>query len=79
MSIEQLRTQIDARTRALRTLLQGLVVDVGVAVLMVLATALPGVQWTRVWWLALLGLLGKTACTAGSSWLHRRFGGTPPA
>ena len=66
------QTLTDARQRALRTLAQGLALDVAAAVVMVLSAALPGVEWTGRWWLALLGLLGKTALTAVASWAHRQ-------
>jgi hypothetical protein len=68
--------QADATNRAWRTLVQGLLLDVLVAVVMAAATVVSDVEWTRVWWLALGGLLAKTAITAIVSYLARTL--VPP-
>lgn len=66
----------DARRRALRTLLQGLLLDVATAVIAVLTVALTNVSWTREWWLGLGGLLVKSVSTAVMSYIARRV--VPP-
>lgn len=67
----------DARQRGLRTLAQGLAVDVAIAVATVAATQAGDVRWTKAWWAALGLLLAKTALGAAASWLHRHL--QPPA
>jgi hypothetical protein len=61
----------DARNRALRTFLQGLLLDVGIAVLLTANDALNGGKDTDY---RLLGAsLLKTAITAAISYMMRRF------
>lgn len=66
----------DAKSRALRTLAQGLLLDVATAVVAVAATWIPGVQWTRAWWTALGLLVAKTALVAAVAYAARRL--VPP-
>jgi hypothetical protein len=66
----------DARSRAWRTCVQGLLTDVAVAVIMVLATQVGDLQWTGAWWGALGLLLLKTAVQSGVAHLARRV--VPP-
>lgn len=66
----------DASNRAWRTLMQGLLLDVLVAVGMVLVTSLTSVEWTRKYWLALAALLLKTTIQAVVSYLSRKI--VPP-
>lgn len=72
-----LPTNADAWQRAIRTLLIGLLVDAGTAVAGVLATALPGVHWTREWWLALGGLVATTVVKSVASYIGRKV--APPS
>lgn len=60
--------QADARERSLRSLVQGLALDVAVAVVLVLATAFNEIEWTPTYW-KLLGLtLAKSVLQAGASY-----------
>lgn len=72
-------TVADARSRAVRTFLQGLGLDVAVAVTSGLAVALGDVHWTRAWWALQVGLLAKTAAQTAVAYLHRRLGPPPSA
>jgi hypothetical protein len=63
--------QADARNRSFRSLIQGLALDVGVAVVLILATAFTSIEWTPQYW-KLLGLtLAKSVLQAGASYLMR--------
>lgn len=73
------RVATDARSRALRTLAQGLLLDVAAAVVAVAATWLPDVQWTRAWWMALGLLVAKTALLAAVSYAARKVVPPPSA
>lgn len=70
-------TSTDARNRAFRTLVQGVALDVFVAVVAVLYTTVGDAAWTREYWLGLAGLLAKSAVTAVVSYFARRY--LPPA
>ena len=60
----------DAATRALRTFVQNLALDTGVAVF---AVAVPLVQAEHINW-PLLGLaVGKTALATSASYIHRKL------
>ena len=67
----------DAKSRALRTAIQGLIVDVSVAVVGVATTAVADVRWTRAYWAALGLLVAKTAVQSAVSYVARRV--VPPA
>ena len=67
----------DAWQRLVRTLVIGLLVDVGTAVAGVLATALPGVHWTKEWFVALGGLLATTVVKAIAAYIGRKV--SPPS
>jgi hypothetical protein len=67
----------DAWQRFVRTLVIGLVVDVATAIAGALAAALPGVHWTKEWWIALGGLVATTAVKAIASYIARKV--APPA
>lgn len=73
-AVEQVRS--DARERSLRTFFQGLGIDVGVALLLVLATTFSEIEWTGKYWATLGLLLAKTFLQAGVSNLVRRL--VPP-
>lgn len=69
----------DARTRAWRTLFQGLIVDVLLAVVAALALVLadPAFEWSLAYWGAVGLSLGKTALTAVTAYIMRQA--APPA
>lgn len=69
-------TAADARNRALRTFLWGLAIDVTFALSSVLGVAMGEIHWTKAYWLALGGLLLKTALTAAVSYAMRHL--APP-
>lgn len=48
-------TKTDAKSRAWRTFLQGLAIDVGVSLVLFLYTATAVIEWTKAYWI-LLGL-----------------------
>lgn len=65
-----------AKKRGLQTLVQGLLVDVAVAVALVILTILPGVQtWDDVMllWPAWLLLIAKSLVQAVVAWIIRRW------
>lgn len=66
--------KLDARNRAFRTLVQGLLADVIAAVLLVVIPAVNGSDfaWSGTFWLALLALAGKSALTAALSYIGRQ-------
>jgi hypothetical protein len=68
--------RMDARRRAVRTLVQGMLVDVGVAVCATLSTALADVRWTRAWWVLLGALLVKTSVQTAVAYAARHL--VPP-
>lgn len=71
--------KLDARNRAWRTLVQGLLIDVLAAVLLVALPAINGSDfaWTAAFWLTLGGLAAKSALTAALSYIARQV--LPPA
>ncbi len=64
---------IDARNRALRTFLVGLLIDVGVALVMVLTEVLNN-EPNDVDWRLLPALLLKTALASAGSYVLRKYG-----
>jgi hypothetical protein len=69
---------LDALNRALRTLVQGLLVDVSGAVVLVATQQLADLQWTKAYWAALGLLLIKTVVSTGVAYVGRRVA-PPPA
>jgi len=68
----------DASNRGLRTLAQGLAVDVLAAVAVVLTAAVAGgIEWTEAYWVALGLAVAKSAVTALVSYVARLV--VPPA
>lgn len=68
----------DASVRGLRTLAQGLAVDVLAAIAIAATAALAGgIEWTRAYWLALGLAVGKSVLTALVSYIARLV--VPPA
>lgn len=63
----------DAKDRAWRTFLQGLGIDVAIAVTVVLALAFTDIQWTAEYWFALGGSLGRTVLQSGVAYVMRVF------
>jgi hypothetical protein len=61
----------DAINRAVRTLIQGILTDILVAVGLVLVAASTSIVWTSEWWLGLAVLLGKTIVTSVISYVAR--------
>lgn len=74
------RTTQDARNRAWRTFLQGLLVDVAVAVVFAVGPSVAGSDFafTRVYWLGLGVLAARTAVQAAVSYVARRKLPPPP-
>jgi len=71
---QQKQLAADARNRALRTFLVGLVIDLTVAVALVLVTALADIgSWGEVQWSLLSFTVAKTLVSTGCSYLLRRF------
>lgn len=64
----------DARNRALRTFLQGLGVDLLLAICLVASEAMTAAQPD---WRLLLLTLAKTAVTTAASYVMRRYGRAP--
>lgn len=77
MSTYSPATTADARNRAWRTFLQGLLVDVGAVLAAVLVVALGDVEWTQTYWIGVASLVGKTVITAVVSYVARKT--VPPA
>ena len=79
MSTYSGNTLADARSRAWRTLAQGLAVDVLAAIVLVIGPALAGADfaWTRGYWLAVAGLAARSAITAVVAYVARQV--LPPA
>jgi hypothetical protein len=63
--------QSDAKDRAWRTLIQGLLLDLSVAIVLVLAPAVSAVEWTSEYWTALGLLVAKSAVQSLVSYLMR--------
>jgi hypothetical protein len=64
---------VDARSRAARSLLWGLAVDVSVAVVLALITNVGGLEWTATYWRALGLMVAKTAVQAAVAYAGRRL------
>lgn len=60
----------EAIVRALRTAVQNLAIDVGVAVF---AVALPLIQGDTINWALLGATVAKTALATAASWAHRKL------
>lgn len=64
----------DAMDRSFRTLRQGLLLDLAVAVILVLSTAFSSnIEWTPTYWKALGLTLAKSVLQAGVSYFYRLF------
>lgn len=60
----------EATIRALRTLVQNLAVDVGVAVVVAVSPLIVG---TQLDWRLIAVTAGKTALATAASWIHRKL------
>lgn len=70
--------EADARNRALRTFVQGFGIDVAAGAVTALAIGIAGgIEWTRLYWVALGLAVGKSIVQAGVSYLARKL--VPPA
>ncbi len=69
-------TDSDARNRAWRTLLQGLGIDVAVAVVAVLTPLLTNVEWTQAFWTGVGALAAKSIVQAVVAFVARKV--VPP-
>ena len=67
----------DARIRAIRSFMWGLFLDVSTFVVTVLITAFTSIEWTKEYWIALAGLLGKTVLQSAVAYVARRL--LPPS
>lgn len=67
----------DARNRAVRTFVHGLIFDVLVALVAAVSATVGGIEWTRTYWLALGLLLAKTAVQAAISYAARHIAPPP--
>ncbi len=61
----------DAKDRTIRTVLQGLAIDVSVAVVLVLAVAFTTIEWTQTYWVALGLSLGRTVLQSVVAYFFR--------
>ncbi len=61
----------DAKDRSVRTVLQGLAIDVSVAVVLVLAVAFTTIEWTQTYWVARGLSLGRTILQAVVAYFMR--------
>lgn len=66
-------THKDARIRAIRSFMWGLLLDVSAFVVTVLLTAFTNIEWTKEYWIALGGLLAKTILQASVAYIARRL------
>ena len=71
MSEESSLVQADAAERSLRSFIQGLVLDLVVAITLVLATAFSAIEWTPTYWKVLGLTLAKSVLQAVVSYVMR--------
>jgi hypothetical protein len=69
-------TAADARNRAVRTLVQSLLVDVALALVLALTPVLADIKWERSYWVAVGLLAARSVITAVLSWAARKL--VPP-
>lgn len=63
--------KLDARSRAWRTLAQGLGIAVATAIVGVLATAVGDIEWTRAYWVGVGVLAANAGVQAAVAYAHR--------
>jgi hypothetical protein len=66
----------DARIRATRSFMWGMLIDVCIAVVLVLSTAISTLEWTREYWVALGLSAAKSVLQAAVTYVARRV--VPP-
>lgn len=71
-----MNAEADARNRAWRTLMQGLLIDVAAALVLVLTPALTTVEWTPAFWAGVAALAGKSVLQAVVAFVARKV--VPP-
>ncbi len=70
--------EADARNRAFRTFVQGFGLDVAAGAATALAVGIAGgIEWTRLYWVALGLAVAKSVVQAAVSYFARKF--VPPA
>lgn len=73
----QRATNRDARVRALRSFMWGLLIDVGVAITLILLTAFTSIEWTSTYWIGLGLTLAKSVLQAIVAYFARKL--LPPS
>jgi hypothetical protein len=63
----------DAKDRAVRTFIQGLITDAGFALGGILLTAADQIEWTENYWKGLAVLAGKTVILTALSYVGRKL------
>lgn len=66
----------DAKNRAWRTFLQGLLLDVVTTVAVAVAAQLSDIRWTKEYWLGVAALVGKSVVMAVVAYVMRKV--APP-
>lgn len=66
-------TRAAAGERSWRTFLQGMGIDVGVAVVLVISAAVGNLDWSTAFWTSLLTSVGKTVVQTAVAYLMRVF------
>lgn len=67
------KDHVDAKDRAWRTFIQGLGIDVAIAVTLVLVVAFKDIEWTPLYWAGLGSSLGRTILQAAVAYVMRVF------
>lgn len=70
-------TRVDIKDRVVRSLQQGLLFDIFLAVLLSASTGISSLEWSRAYWTALGLSIAKTFVVAIVAGLMRRY--SPPA
>ncbi len=73
ISGEPVAVRADAAERSLRSLVQGLALDIVVAVALVLSTAFGAIEWTPTYWKAIGLTLAKSVLQAVVSYIMRVY------
>lgn len=69
-------TEADAKNRAWRTFLQGLLLDVLTTVAVAVAAQLTDIRWTKEYWIGIAALAGKSVVMAIIAYIMRKV--APP-
>jgi hypothetical protein len=73
------QTRSDAKTGGLRALAIGLLIDVSVAIILVLAARIGDLEWTAEYWAAIGLSVSRSAVQAAVTYLARTLVPPPPA